>query len=111
MICSICGEEFDKSKWYAPFQDVCSTECFTEKLWRIREEEHKESPYIIIDGVLYSDGGNVENPKSKSFLGHGGREFTIERNDGTIIRTNNLWCGGGIPSDHREVLKDNAKFI
>lgn len=111
MICSICGKEFEESRWSAPFQDVCSSECFSEKLWMMREEEHKMSPFIIIDGVMYSDAGNVENPKDKWLLGHGGRVFKIQKDDGTVFSTNNLWCGGCIPSNHREVLKDNAKFI
>lgn len=111
MLCSICGKELDRIGYHAPFNDVCSSECFGEKLWRMREEDHKKSPFIIVDGVMYSDAGNVENPKDKWPLGHGGRVFKIQKDDGTVFSTNNLWCGGGIPENHREVMRDNAKFI
>ena len=110
-ICCICGKEFEKSKWYKPFDLVCDTECFHEKLWQDREKEHIEKPFIIIDGVMYSDAGYVKNPRDSSFLGHGGRMFHIQMNDGTTISTNNLWCGGSIPEKHREILSDNASFI
>ena len=111
-VCCICGKEFEKSGWCDPFDDVCCSECFGEKLWRMREQDYLGGkPFIIIDGCLYTDGGYVENPSSISFLGHSGRVFNIKMNDGTEIVTNNLWCGGDIPENHREVLCDNAVFV
>ena len=110
-ICCICGKEFEKSAWYKPFDLICSQECFFEKLWQDREKEHMKKPFIIIDGCMYSDAGYVKNPRTRALLGHAGREFTIKMNDGTTIFTNNLWCGGSIPENHREVLCDNAVFI
>ena len=110
MICSICGKEFEKLNYCEPFHDVCSSECFHESLWRMREEEYlKGKKYIIVDSNLYTDGGYKKNTKS-SWLGHGGREFNIKMNDGTEIFTNNLWHGGQIPENHREILCDNAVF-
>lgn len=112
IVCSICGKEFDKPHYYEPFNDVCDSGCFSEKLWRIREKEYIDGrQFIIIDGCLYTDDGYVKNPKYASHLGHGGREFNIKMNDGTEIFTNNLWCGGAIPNNHREILCDNAVFI
>lgn len=111
MICSICGKEFDKSHYNIPFGDVCDSECFNEKLWRMTEEDYLNGhQYIIINGNLYSDGGYKKNERS-SFLGYGGREFNIKMNDGTEIFTNNLWHGGNIPENHREILCDNAVFV
>ncbi len=110
MICSICGKEFDKPRYSHPF-DVCSSDCFHEKLWGIREEEYlKGKNFIIIDGNLYTDGGYKNNAKS-SWLGHSGREFNIKMDDGTKIFTNNLWHGGQIPENHRKILYDNAVFV
>lgn len=112
IICSICGKEFDKPHYYKPFDDVCGSYCFEEKLWRIRENQYTNGkPFIIIDGCLYTDGGYVKNPTYPSHLGHSGREFNIKTNDGAEIFTNNLWCGGDIPMNHREILCDNAVFI
>ena len=111
MICSICGKEFEKLHYNTPFNDVCSSECFEEKLWRMREEGYlKGEPYIIINGNLYTDGGYKKNVKS-SWLGYSGREFNIKMDDGTEIFTNNLWHGGNIPENHREILCDNAVFV
>lgn len=111
MICSICGKEFNKVHYITPFNDVCCSDCFVEKLWRIREEDYLNgSPYIIINGSLYTDGGYKKNEKS-CYLGHSGRTFNIKMNDGTEIFTNNLWSGGEIPEKHRKILSDNAIFI
>lgn len=110
--CCICGKEFDKPHYYEPFADVCGSNCFGEKLWRIREQQYLNgSPFIIINGRLYTDGGYVKNPESTSFLGFGGEHFNIRMNNGTEIFTNNLWHGGDIPENHREILCDNAVFV
>lgn len=112
IVCSICGKEFEEPRYYKPFEDVCSSECFGEKLWRVREEEYLSGkPFIIINGCLYTDGGYVKNPSNTSFLGFAGRKFNIKMNDGTEIFTNNLWSGGDIPENHREILCDNAVFV
>ena len=87
-------------------------ECFCEKLWRLREQEYLDgASFIIVDGCLYTDAGYKKNPINTSFLGHSGREFNIRMNDGTEIFTNNLWCGGSIPDNHRNILCDNAVFV
>ncbi len=109
--CCICGREFEKPQYCSPYNDVCNGKCFGEKLWRIREKEYLDGrPFIIINGCLWTDGGYKQNTRS-SFLGCAGREFTIKMNDGTEIFTNNLWCGGDIPENHREILADNAVFV
>lgn len=109
--CSICGKEFDKPRYYSPFDDVCGSNCYDEKLWRQREQEYLNGrPFIIIDGCLYTDGGYRKTTDTSS-LGHSGRKFTIKMNDGTKIVTNNLWCGDDIPENHREILCDNAVFV
>ena len=112
MICCICGKEFEKPGYGKPFDSVCGSECFGEKLWRIREQEYLDGkPFIIINGCLYTDGGYVKNPSNPSWLGHSGREFNIKMHNGTEIFTNNLWCGGDVPENHRESLCDNAVFV
>ena len=111
MICGICGKEFEIVRYGKPFEDVCSSECFCEKLWRIREKEYLDGKsYIIINGSLYTDGGYKKNER-RSLLGHSGREFNIKMNNGIEIFTNNLWNGGKIPENHRDILSDNAIFV
>ena len=109
--CCICGKEFDKPRYYKPFDKICSSECFQEKLWRARENEYlNDKAFIIIEGCLYKDGG-YKKTKNTSILGHSGREFKIKMNNGVEIFTNNLWCGGDIPENHRKILCDNAVFV
>lgn len=111
MICVICGKYFEKLHYGKPFEDVCSSDCFSEKLWKMREEEYLNGePYIIINGNLYSDGGYRKN-ENPSFLGFGGRRFDIKMSNGTEFFTNNLWHGGEIPENHRKILSDNAVFV
>lgn len=112
IVCCICGKEFEKPKYYKPHDNICGSECHSEMFWREKEKEYlNNKPYIIINGCLYSDGGYVKNPRNTSCLGHSGRKFNIKMNDGTEIFTNNLWCCGDIPENHREVLCDNAIFV
>ena len=46
----------------------------------------------------------------RGMLGFGGREWTIEFNDGRVVKTNNLWHQGEIPESVSKQLPDNAKF-
>ena len=98
--------------YYKPHDDICSSQCFHERFWL----EHKEAylngkPYIIIDGHLYLDDGNVKNPRDTRMLGHSGRVFHIRMYDSREIETNNLWYIGEIPESYRNVLANNAEFV
>ena len=81
--------------------------CFICDHW-LSVIERDNPKRIVIDGHIYSDGGR--NRQSLGTLGFGGREFHIVMNDGTEIKTNNLWSGGEIPEKWRERLPDNARF-
>lgn len=84
--------------------------CFTCNHWLEVIERYKSGDLLVIDGTTYHDAGRSSEPR-RSFLGFGGREFQIQTQDGKIIRTNNLWCGGEIPERWRPQLPDNAKFL
>ena len=58
---------------------------------------------------MYTDGGKSDSPNSMK--GFSGRKFKIQMNDGKVIETDNLWCGGDIPDSHRDRMPDNAKFM
>ena len=111
MKCRICGREFSERIYMKPYHDLCSSKCFSTNLWNARADEYEldDSDCIVIKGVMYSDGGESDLPSSMK--GFSGRKFKIQMNDGEIIETDNLWCGGAIPDSHRDRMPDNAKFI
>ena len=101
MKCKVCGKEMSFSGFREP---ICSDECFIRDFWN----EALDESAIIIDGTCYHDGG--AKPKGRDdYLGFGGRQFTIEKTDGTVIITNNLWFNGKIPEEFK--TEDNARFI
>ncbi len=102
MKCIICGKELKKSAYTNAV--LCSRDCFDVNFWN----ENIDDTAIIINGECYHDGGRKPSDY-RGFLGHSGRYFKIQMNDGRIIETNNLWYNGEVPKE-REV-KDNACFI
>lgn len=101
MKCVICGKEIEKSLY--SHKPLCSYECFIVDFWN----DNLDETAIIVDGTCYHDGGR--QPDGTQWLCFGGSEFTIEMNDGRIIKTNNLWYNGEVPKERN--VKDNAKFI
>ena len=99
MKCVICGKEIEKSKYANAV--LCSTECFKRLFWK----EALDDTALIIDDECY----HVEPENESGTRGFGGREFTIQKNDGEIIKTTNLWHQGEIPDYAYQ--PDNAKFI
>ena len=98
--CRVCGKEFKNG--YTSYD--CSEECFLQTYW----DDVLDEDAIIIDGVCYHDGGR-KPPDYQGFLGHAGRRFIIEKNDGTIIDTNNLWYNAPVPANL--YTGNNARFI
>lgn len=107
--CSRCGI-LEAANYSGAIKDRMTAKqiCFHCDFWEQRSKEVKPSR-LIIDGETYSDGGNKPNDR-KDFLGFAGRVWKIER-DGNIWETNNLWYGGVIPQEYREVMPDNARFV
>ncbi len=102
MKCIICGKEIEKSSY--SHKVICSSECFSVDFWN----DTLDDTAIIIDGECYHDSGKKPDGYS-GFLGHGGRHFKIQMNDGRIIETNNLWYNGEVPKER--CIEDNACFI
>ena len=102
MKCIICGKEIEQSRYMGAV--LCSDECFDVNFWN----ECLGDDAIIINGECYHDGGKKPNDY-RGFLGHSGRLFKIQKNNGEIIETNNLWYNGVVPKDRN--IKDNAVFI
>lgn len=106
MECYRCGFVIKENEpYYAHYFESCKStkpichECFEEVYWN----EVLNSPKtVIIDGIAY-----CVTPKA-SQGGYGGREFTIQMNDGTMKRVG-LWMNGKIPELYWR--EDTAKFI
>lgn len=107
--CDICGA-LATTNYTKPIPNrmIDQNLCFHCLLWQDRSNEN-EPKRLIIEGEVYSDGGNQPRGSSNQ-LGFGGRVFKIER-DGLVWSTNNLWYGGVVPEEWRERLPDNAKFV
>lgn len=81
---------------------VCSNCDSWLGLWHLNNEEET----VRVQGEHYIIGDPQQVNK-----GLGGREITIEFSDGRIVKTDNLWHQGRVPSDFKNVLGDNAKFL
>jgi hypothetical protein len=53
----------------------------------------------------------MERNRQYGGLGHGGHEFKIRFNDGTVCITHNLWAQGPIHPEYLPILTDNARFL
>lgn len=79
------------------------------KHWRAQARRAASDPnVVVIDGHFYSVG---EPRANRECSGFGGRQFFIVKHDGTAIETRNLWSGGEIPPEFRDLLPDNAEFV
>ena len=102
MKCVICGKEIEKSGYSNKV--LCSSECFSVDFWN----DCLDDTAIIVNGECYHNGG-MKPDNYSGFLGFSGRLFTIQMNDGRVIKTNNLWYNGEIPKERG--IADNARFI
>lgn len=77
--------------------------------WEFRYKASIENEYAcpVINGIAYFIGN--ENSKS-SFRGYDGQPFYITFDDGTMIRTTNLWHNGTVPETYKDRLPDNAHW-
>lgn len=78
-----------------------------DKLDRLLSGDHR---VFVIGGTMYYHSNDDRDPV-RTFRGFGGRKFMIQRLDGEILETNNLWCNGEVPKDFKDKIKDNARFI
>lgn len=111
--CKICGAEIDSDRYVQDTKKELDEHqmCFNCNFWRdMLEKDAKRPPHTwcMINGTHYV----IEPDEPGSyFQGFGGREFTIEFNDGTVVTTHNLWCQSE-PGEHwKDKFPDNAKFV
>jgi hypothetical protein len=79
--------------------------CISCDFWN-QVYEDKDN-YIFINGKSYQ----VCDEEWNGIRGFGGKEFKIKMNNGSIIKTTNLWTQGRIPKRWKYKLVDNAEFI
>lgn len=87
--------------------------CFTCAFWKDKIETFKNNPnWLIVDGCSYVAHELVDKEYAKThFVGHGGRMFYFKKNDGTLIKSNNVWCQGDISEPFKELIPNNAVFL
>ena len=110
MKCRICGTEEIPSDYSNQKEMEEHEMCFSCNFWRdMLEKDAKRPPHTwcVIDGTHYVIEPDEPNA---AFQGFGGDEFNIRFNDGTVVKTHNLWCQGE-PGEHwRDKFPDNATF-
>lgn len=114
MGCKSCGNPFASKGWCKPIpQELIGRHlCFHCNHYIHTIIPKRDSPGTCIVGhVFYSFDHTRPVVPHTPWLGHAGRTFGIQFNDGRLVTTNNLWCGGDIPEIFREALPDNARFI
>lgn len=84
--------------------------CFTCAFWEDKSLVKDENTFIVNGEHYHSDKPYVDKSIIKGFLGFGGRDFYLKKEDGTILHANNLWFQGEIPDAFKDKLKDNAVF-
>lgn len=63
--------------------------------------------YVVINGNCYF----IEDEEDNYIRGYDGRLFVVLMENGQEIKTTNLWYKGKVPTEYKEFLQDNAKFI
>lgn len=130
--CPKCSDLVEKNRWdglrHTPQYKKCSDggkicwscACWISKRYTYHDLDtfHREPrKMIIVDGCVYSflekdilqPGQKARSEWGKGF---GGREFVIYlKDEGRMVRTNNLWQGGDVPKWDRENWPDNAEFV
>ena len=110
MKCRICGSEIDHETYICGQEMVDRQLCFTCNHWQNQLEADKERgdyKWAVIDGGHYVIAPEDEKTR---FRGFGGQKFIIIFEDGTVVRTTNLWFQGHIPEEWKSQFPDNAVF-
>lgn len=110
--CSICGgpmdiEEYDTRAILTKKMQAKHL-CFACAFWKDKIDNPVPGREII-NGCHYVFHEWLRQPIP--FQGSGGHRYYILRNDGSVMRSNNVWFQGHIPERFRPQLPDTAKLI
>lgn len=110
--CKICGapQNLDSFDQRAIITKKMANEqlCFNCAFWKDKVDNPVPGREII-DGCHYTFHPWIEN--RHGFMGHAGQSYYILHNDGTVLRSNNVWFQGTIPERFKAMLPDTAKII
>jgi hypothetical protein len=108
MHCSTCSKPISLAYNQLTKQQLIDRKlCFTCNFWHNLQTEVSDEDRIVIDNHHYV----ALESSPDGIRGFGGRLFIIEKQDGTIIRTINLWHQGEIPEQYRDRFPNNARFV
>lgn len=111
-VCHICGSPLDLESYNQkePLVKKMRHEhlCFNCAFW-LDKSENPPKGREIINGSHYVF--HNWNSGSGRFCGFGGRPFYALRNDGTVIRSNNVWFQGNIPDRFKDRFPNTARLI
>lgn len=110
--CSICGapmniNEFD-TRAIITRKMKKEQLCFSCAFWKDKIDNPVPGREII-NGCHYVFHEWVKTPIP--FQGSGGYRYYILKNDGSVLRSNNVWFQGNIPERFKEQLPDTARMI
>lgn len=108
--CSECGGTFNPGYWLTGEEYARRKLCLHDAHWADAAARVRLGKGLIIDGCSYSWRPDL-SPGDNSHAGFGGALCRIQRADGSILVTRNLWHNGEIPPEWRERLPDNAVFL
>lgn len=111
--CSICSKQDDYSDWDVSSRlfDVMMKHkvCHHCAFW-IDLIEHPIYGHEIIDGFYFVIHPSIKRPLNVIGFS-GGKEYYFRRNDGTLIKSNNVECKGQIPEQFKDKLQDTAVLL
>lgn len=99
MKCKCCGKE-------TPSGDKCFTCEFWEDMLK-RDQAEDSHLHFVAEGAHYCIG---DEDSTSYFRGFDGAKVTITFNDGTVVKSSNLWYQGEIPENFRDKFPDTAKI-
>ncbi len=111
-VCHLCGAPIELESYDIKAKLVRKMKhehiCFSCAFWTDKIENPSKGREII-NGFHYIF--SPWNSGEKRFRGLNGSPYYALHNDGTAIRSNNVWVQGRIPDRFRELLPDTAKLI
>lgn len=111
--CNVCGDSGDYIIYDAEsplfYYMTKNHVCYNCAFW-LDIIEHPIYNHEIIDGFYFIVHPFVHRPYHATGFSLG-REYYIRKNNGKLIKTNNIECRGEIPAQFREQLSDTAVFL
>ena len=112
-----CGNSTmgDNYNLYPHEEHMRNTHCYTDYYWEMQHRNdlnpREGATPLVVNGEHYIVHPYVPNPRNPKILGMGGHELSFRLQDGTILKSNDVWYQGPIPEHWRSRFPDNAKRV